>query len=1066
MIEWSLRRPVTIVMICLSLLVLGILSFQKIPLQLLPEFEVPKLRIMTSLRGATAREIEASVTDPLERALSTVPSIKEIKSQSERDRSEIEIEFFQHAKMKEILPIVKERLDLTALPDGATKPFIKQGGPNRGALISFIVPLPAKSDEQMRFVEILRNELVQELERIDGVALAQVSGTPHEEIEISVNKEALIGRGITFQNIFEQIQERTQWIPLGEVSEQGQAMNLRLGNPLKNEEDLKGLPIVKSGGRSLRLQDIAAVQKILSPPEQPVYRNGAPALLVDVFRNSEANAVNVGQKVRARILSYFSSHKEIQYEVLVDQSAEIENAVSNIESTVLSGGIMASVVIYILVQVFWSSLVVSLTIPLSLLVTLIMMNAFGVSFNIMSLAGLALGVGMLVDNSTVVLESVMGARKKLRDPFQAALFGATRVAGAVTGSTLSTLAVFAPLLFVAGPIGFYFRDVAKTVSFSMLASLFVSLIMIPLLAIKEPGQPLSPQRDLQFPRISKESLLRPLELFLFYFELSGWFLAQLFRTVSYLKSWFFFISVQSVTRFQSQYLAPKLIWIEIKFEQIEKSLLKQIQFFKTAPKTTLSGLAVVILLGSGLIGMRGTELFPDEAIDRITYDLEVPSLLTEDSMEKIRMQILDALKEIKEVKSTVFQNRIRGRYRSRLIVTCEPRKLNLLAKKIQDTLSKIDHLQFERKPQALVEQGPPIVLEIKGDDDAKVADSAKWVADRLAQLPQLSEVQNLDRPAQMEFRLRLNTQKISQYSVDPSRFSQTLRDILTPKPLGVFEFGSSSMRLGLRADSGIFTGLEYLMQISVDSDDQKKVYLQEVSAPEKLTSPSIILRKDRARYVPVQAFLNGSSLQAAAARVETAVGPELKKRGLTYEITGQNEARKENVRQLSYAFLFSILIIFVLLASQFEDLRQPFVILFAVPFCSIGVGVMLWLFGLNVSATVMVGFILLVGTSVNTSIVMVDLANQLRAEGKSPAEAIVEATLTRVRPILVTTASNILGLVPMLFTGSEPGGSMQLPLAVTIIGGLVSSTWITLVALPSIYVLLTKDKDVSAIFPT
>lgn len=1058
MIEWSLRRPVTIVMICLSLLVLGVLSFQKIPLQLLPDFEIPKLRVISTLRGATAKEIESTLTDPLERSLATVPSLRVIKSQSERDRSEIEIEFLQKANIKELLPIVKERLDLVSLPDGATKPFIKQGGANRGPLLSFVVPLPLNDQDQVKFVETLRGELMPQLERIDGVALAQISGAPREEIQILVNKEALLGRGISFQNILDQIQERTQWVPLGEVSEQGQSMNLRLGNPLKNEEDLKNLPILKSEARALRLQDIAVVQKIVSPPDQPVFRSGDRALLVEIFRNSEANAVDIGSKVKDRITQYFSSHSQIQYEILTDQSSEIENAISNIQGTVISGGLMASVVIYILVQVFWSSLVVSLTIPLSLLLTLILMNAFGVSFNIMSLAGLALGVGMLVDNSTVVLESVVGARKKLKDPFQAALFGATRVASAVTGSTLSTLAVFAPLLFVAGPIGFYFRDVAKTVSFSMLASLFVSLIMIPLLAIKEPGMPLSPRRDIQFPQISKHHFSSPLELFRFYFDLSSWFLGQVFTIISYFRDWMLFGSANRLVRFQAAFLAPGLAWIEKKFERIEKVLLNQIHFFRTTPKKTLGGLALVVLLGGGLIGMRGTELFPDESIDRITYDLELPSLLTEDAIDQTRNQIQRDLQKIKEIKSNIYQSKIRGRTRARLIVTCDPGNLNLVAEKIQALLSKVPYLQFERKPQALVEQGPPIVLEIKGDDEMALVEAAKWATGELAQLSQLSEVQNLDREAQTEFRLRLDSQKLSQYAVDPSRFSQVLRDVLTPRPLGLFEFGSQSINLSIRAESGIFTGLEKLLQISMDSEDQKKVYLQEVSTPEKLQSPSVILRKNRARYVPVQAFLNGSSLQAAADRVEKTVSSGLKTRGLSYEITGQNEARMENVQQLSYAFLFSIFIIFILLASQFEDLRQPFVILFAVPFCSIGVGVMLWLFGLNVSATVMVGFILLVGASVNTSIVMVDLANQLRAEGKSAADAIVEATLTRARPILVTTTSNILGLVPMLFTGAEPGGSMQLPLAVTIIGGLISSTWITLIALPEIYVLMTRTK--------
>lgn len=1064
MIEWSLRRPVTLLMMCLAALVLGVLSFQKIPLELLPAFEIPKATITTTQKGATAAEIEAQLTDPIERSLATLPSLKEIKSSSEKERSEILLEFNQNAKLKELLPLIKDRLDMTTLPDTATRPMIKTGMSNQNPLLSFVVPLKNMTlQAQDELIQTLESKLSAPLERLDGVALVQLTGKPRKQIQIQLKKETLMGRGIGFQQISGPIQERMKWTSLGEVLDEGKTLSLKIGNPYENLEDLKKTLIRVADGKSLPLDELATIHEVTLESLRPVRFQGTPALQIEVYKNSSANSVDLGQRLRAFLSDYSKAHPDFEYETTVDQSLEIENAIANIQQTVISGGIMASVIIYILLQVFWSSMVVSLTIPLSLLITLIAMASFDVSFNLMSLAGLALGVGMLVDNSTVVLESIDLSRRKIRDPFEAALYGAKRVAGAVVTSTLSTLAVFAPLLFVSGPVGFYFRDVAKTVSFSMLASLFVSLIMIPLFSIQEPGPPTKPPRSLTpsqhlspavYPKIG--------DLFRWYLQAAAWSLQTLGSWFVWMMKQNWFQIYSQIQRLRKRFLKPVLDQVGQFFNRIEHGIEKQIEFLLKKPFQSLSIVLGITSLGFIGVTMRGTELFPDEAVDRLTYRLELPTSTPERIVNEVHTQIEHDLAKNSRIESVLIERNVRGQTRSKLIIKTAARDLKIVSHQVQMSLAQQAYLKFERVPQTLVDQGPPLVIEIfaAGKTDSELVKIAEGITQELAQLEFLTEVQNLARPLVPEFRIQLIPEKIAQLNVDSSRFSSLIKDALIPTAIGLFESAGKTWPLILNTNAEkTLVNADALMQVSIANEEQKPLYLSEIAKPTTLDSPSLVLRRDRNRFVAIQAFLRSGDLESAAHKVQSQISKMNLDPSVHFEIRGQNEARKENLRQLSVALLMSLFIIFLLLASQFESLKQPFVILFAVPFCSVGVAAFLWLYGLSVSATVMVGFILLVGSAVSTSIVMVDTANQLTLEGLDPRNAIVKATLTRVRPILVTTASNILGLAPMLFTGSEPGGSMQLPLAVTMIGGLISSTWLTIIAVPLIYVLVTNKSD-------
>ncbi len=1063
MIENILRRPITILMICLAICVLGVISYQRIPLQYLPEFNIPQFKITTVVYGATALEIEQQVTVPIERALSTLPGVREISSQSEKERSVVTVSLRPRIDLKDSLAIAKDRVDGVGLPDAAEKPLIQKTSGNSNNL--FILAIKTKTSEQslLQLREQIENSLLRKIEKIDGVALAQITGSPKEILSVEIKPEAISGRGLNLQSLSNVLQGRNRFISLGEVRDGEKIIPLKLGNIIEKKEDILSTIVKRENNSILTFQDISEIKKEETAPPVLVRLNQTPALLIEIQKEADANAVNVANEARQIInseLEIMSSY--IDYRIILDQGAEIETAVDNVKSAISNGGIMASIVIYILLQVFWPSFVVSLTIPLSLLITFTLMYLTGVSFNLMSLAGLALGVGMLVDNATVVLESIENQLLKTPDPTEAAVYGTKKVIAAISSSTFSTMAVFAPLVFLDGALGMYFRDIAKTVCYSIFASLIISLLVVPLLAIHRPEQ-LKKKNTVvnKLPELNKYFGWR---ILLRNFEIIKWVYTDFKSKIQQLLYYIAKGCLKIVDSINHHFLDKLLFHVQKHFSSLEEYLKSNLKEILIKPKKVIfysSGftfLSIIILLSMG------AELFPDESIDRIDYSLEFPA---EDSSQKNQQHLQEIEKKISAISgisNTISYLGEEGKNRANLILTCDPKKLKTISAEASSYLSRVPYLTYTKKVKSLASEGAPIVLEIYHTDLKQLKEISDIATAEMNKISYLTDIQSNQKELSHELRVILNRNKVAQYGADVGAFVGNIVSYLKPITVGVFNIEQIPTEITLKAQRNMISSSLDLGNLSIDSEDNKKIFLSQISDIQELKNPTQINHHDRKRVALIQAYLKSGDLETAAKKIEQTIGKDLTKKNIEWRIAGQNQSRKDSTRNLSIAFITSICIIFILLASQFENLKQPIIILLSVPLCLVGVTCALLLAQMHISALVLVGFIILVGLSVNTSIVMVDFANQLVTEGRSLSDAIIEATCVRMRPILVTTASNILGLVPMLFTANQPGGSMQMPLAVTLIGGLVSSTFLTLIVVPPIFVYLsTRSSNVKSL---
>ncbi len=1069
MIEFSVRRPVAVTMICIGLIVLGIIAMKRIPMQLLPNIFNPEFTILTEFRGATPEEIETQITAPIERAVSTVPGLYHTNSVSEPERSEIHLSFKSNIEFLETVSVLRERLDGTGLPDGASRPKILRFQSNNSPVIRLAVK-PA--DASLSFLElsrILQDTLVRKLESVDGVALANLMGAPEREINIVLDPIATMTYGLNLTAIPDLIQAKNRSFPAGDILFDGRRTSVKLGQSIDSLDQLKGIILKKDGERFIHLGDLASIETVVNKPRIRTHLNNEGSLVIELRKEADANSVEVA-KASVQVIDKFldENRAKIKGEVLLNQGEQIQTAIDNVRDTVIHGGMLAALVIFILLQSAWPTFVVSVSMPLSLLITLILMYFTGVTFNLMSLAGLALGVGMLVDNSTVVLDSIHKNQLTNPDRHAAAVWGAKGVAGAITASTLATMAVFGPLAFVEGMIGQMFRDVAATVCFSMLASLFVALIVIPMLSSIE----LAPSWSVGT-KERRSILARLLEGYVPRFYQQAWYhsvhtfyqkIFQLLRLLLVVAGELLSqagLKVLQVTArvgggFFNKRIQPLLQTVAGWLYGLEDYLRRVIPAVIVDSRKTIRWAVVLTLLGVAVLMLKGGELFPDEATDRLVYELEFPPGqildVTEEKVFKIEADVAKVF-GIKNISSVIGE---KGTHSARLMLTVLPKDSLVLAQQVSEKLNHVAALNFNRTKDAMIGEGKPVQVEVYNENLSELKEQAAKVKAIVSKIDGLVDIETDIKSDVSEVNIGFSKDRLSWYGVDASDFVSPLKAMLMGQNAGLLQIKADSLPVRVVVPSQFFNSLDRVKYWALNGDDEKRVYLNQVSDIKENKILGSIRRVNRKRMASISAGFYKSNLETISKNIRSALEKETKGTGINWKIGGQDEERARSQKSLLIAVGLSVFLIYLMLAGQFESLIQPAIILMAVPLCLSGVAVFLILFNLNISALVFVGMIILVGSSVNTSIVMVDFANQLVVEGKSIKEAITEATVRRMRPIIVTTSSNVFGHLPMALAIGQ-GAAMQQPLAVTLIGGLISSTALTVLIVPIIYGRLTKD---------
>ncbi|MDC0255006.1 efflux RND transporter permease subunit [Bacteriovoracales bacterium] len=1074
MSEFSVRRPVTILMMSLGLVVLGLISADRIQLRLLPPISTPEFSIVTEYKGATPKEVEKTVTTPIEKAISTEAGLYRVESYSESGRSDIRLKFSSDIDILETISNIRDKIEGVGLDETISRPKILRFNPNAMPVLRASFTSDPKSGlSAFQLAEFIQDNLLKKIETIDGVALATLMGVPKKEIFVEVDPMKTKAFGIGLTGIPGTIKQKNKELPGGSIKEGGKSASVRLGQKLGSLEDLKNVIVQKTENQNIYLKDIAKVQLNSLKAKVRTHLDGRQSFIVEVKKESEANTVVVVAKVRELIYKFLKENKEVQGVILIDQGKEIKTSIDNVIGAVVNGGILAAFVILIFLQSLGPTTIVALSIPMSLMITLVLMYFTGVSFNLMSLGGLALGVGMLVDNSIVVLENISRFKAQMDDPKEAVIWGTKKVASAITASTLTTVAVFGPLVFVEGMIGQLFRDISLTVVYSLTSSLFVALVLIPCLSSiefsksdekKELGLDLilAPFIDTYKGQIGRSIFLMPFFLIKnifvsiqiafvltmhFMTSLIGWTLTTLFKIFIWGFELIFRPVMNTVGKGQET--------LKQRYGKILEKRLKN-------KGVTL--FIVVIIFGSSIyyLGQKGAELFPSEGSDRISYGLEFPSGQLLDETENIMSRAEKEILKLKGIKNVISMTGLEGPQYSNLMITfkdMKPEEFALLEPKIFETLSKIPEVKLTKMVESMISSSKPIEIEIFSDKLEELSQYGQETIKALREMKGLKDVESSLKGSISEINVSFDQGKLDRFGMDMGSYTKDLGLLIKGQLAGFIPIEGTQIPIKVQANKNYFNNMEKIKFFSVPKGE-KPVSLMQVSKIERNNILGLIKHVDRKRVVTVSSDLDGIDLRTASDLIKVRLGKMFKGKNLKWAIAGQDVERQKSEKSLLFAIGLSIFLIYILLASQFESFAQPVIILFAVPLCVVGVAGILGVLDMSVSALVFIGFVILAGISVNTSIVLVDTMNERIMSGMDRFDAIVESSKNRLKPILMTTASTIIGLLPMAISIGK-GAGMRRPLAITVIGGLISSTILTLIVVPLIYDLISRKKKIA-----
>ena len=1079
-IRFAVTHPVTVWMVTLAAVVFGMTALGRLDMRLLPEIRYPSLTVQTEFPGTAPVDVENLVTRPLEESVGVVPGLRRVHSISQSGLSQITLEFNWGTAMDYAALDVREKIDLVRLPAEATIPLLLKYDPAQDPVVRIGL---SGNATLIQLRNVADDVLKKEIEALAGVAAARVSGGLEEEIRVEVDETRLASLGIPIGRVTETLRQENINASGGSLRDRNAEYIVRTLSRFEDLADIEHVTIANIEGKPVRLGDVADVVRTHKERTTVTHIDGRESVEIAVYKEGDANIVEMA-RATGRHLESLREHlpQGMQLEILFDQSLFIAQAVREVRNNALIGGLLAVLVLFVFLRDFRSTIIIGIAIPISIVATFILMLTRGVSLNIMSLGGLALGVGMLVDNSIVVLESIHRRREEASpDANQAevAVRGAGEVAGAVTASTLTTLAVFVPIVFVVvGVAGQIFRDQALTVTFSLLVSLFVALTFTPMAAAfgqssREAGR----LDDTPAPK--------------------GWYASwsvhagqgrRLFRWLK-LTGLFLTLGVPLLLLRLGQILVSGLrhaaLWIMWPLTWAFGIIFPWFQgvYVRTLAGALRHRLVVLFLVGilaggAVLIWPRlGTELVPPLARGEFTLALEMPEgtpLGKTDAVIGDLEKELSALPGIDMVVGEVgvsrdgqstAQRRKENRAEVQVRLTEATAEAESAAlERIREVLRGYPDLHMKLRRQSLLTFGAPVEVNIYGYNLADLQRTADEVGRRLVDVPGLRDIRLSMVPGSPEVQVSFDRDKLNRYGLRLGEVSETVRGKVRGNVATRFRDRERHVDIRVMNTGSQRNTLTAVKDLIVTERDGVPITLGSLAAMEIVTGPSEIHRLSSKRVAIVSANLSGRDLGSVAEDIRGRLADLSLPAGVVVEMGGQNDEMDSSFRSLRYAILLAIFLVYLVMAAQFESFVYPLIIMFTVPLAMSGAIYALYLRGMSISVIAVIGAIMLAGIVVNNGIVLVDRINQLRQAGLPMGEAVLRAGTERLRPILMTTATTVLGLLPMAL-GLGEGAELRAPLAVTVIGGLLLATLLTLVVVPVIYTLLSGRGPVLATTP-
>ena len=1160
------RRPVAVSMVVLAVVVFGYISYQRLSLNLMPDITYPTLTVRTEYPGNAPEEVELAISRPLEETLGVVNNLVSISSVSRSGISDIIIEYDWDTDMNIAIQDIREKLDQVFLPEEATRPIILRYDPTLDPILRIGI---SGGDNLFFLRRLAEDEFKRNLEQISGVAAVKVKGGYDDEILVEVDQGALDRLNITIEEINNNLVGENINLAGGNLKEGDTEYTVRILNQFKSLKEIADIIVASRNGAEIHLRDIGKVSRVPKELEVISRVNGALSAEIEIHKEADANLVEAAERVKRAIfgtpqqqayvarleqakkeaaqkeaekpaeakpeekkkkddkkksgkggpgeggrglmhkrMTNFMAYQlppEIKVSVLSDQSIFIEQSIAEVRKTAILGGILAIIVLFFFLRNTLSTLIVGVAIPISIIATFAPMHLFHVSLNIMSLGGLALGVGMLVDNSIVVLESIFRCREEGDSITDAAVRGTREVRSAVAASTLTTIAVFFPIVFVKGVAGQIFGDLSLTVVFSLLASLAVAVYLIPMLASRNLRAKYSQLKSPGFADLKRFSfwphfrgslkgawqtvrrgkfawkwlktvLWFPISLIYFLFRLILEFtlniISKLIMVILGLGA-LLLKALVKITGFLLKWaIKPLMIAFDRLFGGLVKLYPRLINGALDRRWSVLgSAFSLFALCYLILVPKIGRELIPQvhqgEFNLEFTLPVGTPIEKTADRILPVE-HIAKASAEARMVSAVYgaekssIKSAEEGENFGRVTVLLTPggdladREENLI-ESLRGRISDIPELELNVTRPALFTFKTPVEVEIQGYNLDNLRDFSDKVLRRIEAVSGIRDVRSNIQHGNPEVQLHYNRERLASLGLNIHQVATVVRNKVKGEVTTQFHDEDRKIDIRVRLSEKDRASLQNISRIVINPDGEVPIFLSSVADIRLEEGPSEIRRINGQRSALITANVEGRDLGSISEDIYEAISGMDMPADFSFEVGGQNREMQTSLKSLMFALALAVFLVYIVMASQFESLLHPFVIMFSIPLALIGVFIILYLLNLSFSVVVFLGLIMLSGIVVNNAIVLVDYVNQLRARGLSKREALVQAGQIRLRPILMTTATTVLGLLPMAL-GLGEGAEIRTPMAITVIAGLISSTFLTLVVIPTVYSVLAPGE--------
>ncbi len=999
----AVKRPVTVVMIVLLFLILGGIAIANIPLELMPDLNLPVAVVVTEYEGAGPEEIESLVTEPIEEAVQAVGGVNSVMSISGEEESMVIVEFNWGTNMDFAVQDIREQIDQVYeyLPDDVQDPYTIEYDPTAMPILEYGFSSDTKDAAELR--TLVDDEIVSELERIDGIAAIDIVGGLEREIQIVLNSNRMRNLGISTADVMESIYASNLDLPAGDVvwDNQEQLM-LRVLGEFQNLEDIEDV-IVPAGDQIYYLEEIAEIKDTYKDMDQTIRVNGQDSVGISLQSEAEANTVQAAERVKEELELITEQQENLEVVNVFDESAYVLEAISTVVGDAGMGGLLAIVVLYLFLLNISTTLIIAVTIPVSIVATFFLMYYFDMTINIMALGGLALGAGMLVDNSIVVLESIFRHRLNGKAADSAAIDGASEVGIAIAASTLTTLMVFLPVVFIDGIAGEIFRDLSFTVAFSLLVSLLVSVTLIPMLSSKM----------------------------------------------------FADIDINALKKRQENNKATKFLnRLSDKYGAILKHAINY--------RKTVLLLAVFIFAGGIFIyNIVGSEFLPDVDEGQINLNIEMPAGSAEQQTNQVVKELEQEINQIPEVDN--YQSII-GSAGVEDVATIDINLVDMADREqstdevisyLRQVVSDIELAEIEVASISTLTGGgevsdAPIQIDLVGDDTSQVEAFAEELRDEIANIEGTTEVSTGIERVRPEIQFNVDRRKAGMYGLTAGQIAQNIDTAISGRVVSRYTAEGDNIDILLKYETGIKEDLAALKRIPITTSTGNTVPVNDLAELKEGYTPGEINRIDQEQSVSIYSELEGEDLGAVMEKIDNRLVEIEFPDGLSYQYGSETEWMDDAFQDLTLALILSIVLVYMVLASQFESITQPFILIFSIPFGMVGVILGLFLTGRTINVASFIGIIMLVGIVVNNAIVLLDYINQKEAESEVMLEAVIEASKVRLRPILMTTATTVLAMFPLAL-GIGEGAEIQAPIATAVIGGLLLSTISTLVIIPVLY---------------